>query len=111
MIDFDQLPHFKKFQIQILDMIPQWEQTYQVDADAVEKQIREAHAWILTNPKKAPRERILRFLNSWMSSARRYHNLGRKEYLPPPPPPMPEGDMTIEEMVAIRKKNMGQRFS
>ncbi len=111
MIDFDHLPRFRKFQVTILGMIGEWASTYKVPDDMIEKQILEAHAWVLSNPKKAPRERILRFLNSWMAAAERYHNLRRKAFLPPPPAAPPAYDMSVSEMIAIRKKNMGQKFS
>jgi hypothetical protein len=110
MLDFDRLTHFQKFQVTILGMIGEWARTYQCPDEMIERQIREAHSWVRCNPKKAPKKNILRFLNSWMKSAERYHNLRRKEYLPPPPIES-EPVMTVEEMVAIRKKNMPDKFA
>jgi hypothetical protein len=94
--------------MQILTLVPQWAEAHQVPREAIVNQIYIAHVWADSNPKKAPKKNMTRYLDSWMKQAKKYGNLR----VPPPPsvprPPDPEGDMTVEEMREIRRRNMPQ---
>jgi hypothetical protein len=109
-LDFDKLPRFKKDAMQILTLVPQWAAAHEVPQAAIVNQIYTAHAWADSNPKKAPKKYPVRFLWSWMGSAKRYGNLKS----PQAPAakllePKPNYDMTPEEMIAIRERNMRRR--
>ena len=106
MIEFNFLPRFKEFQFQVVCQVPVWARVFEVDPKEVERQIMVAHAWIDNNPRKAPKN-ILRFLNNWMSIADRKGSLRKVGRTLPPRAMDPEPDMSIEEMIAIRKKNFG----
>jgi hypothetical protein len=107
-IDFEKLPRFKTQSMQILSLVPQWAHAYQVPEDAIVAQIYTAHAWADSNPKKAPKKMMTRFLWSWMGQAKRYGNLRVKEVVQPRAPE-PEPEMTFEEMQEIRRQNFGGR--
>lgn len=107
-IDFEKLPRFKSSAMKVLQLIPQWAHAHTVSEEAVVSQIYTAHAWCDSNPKRAPKKNVTRFLWSWMGSAKRYGNLRVPEKVAPRPVEA-EPDMTFEEMVAIRKQNMGVR--
>ncbi len=92
--------------MQIWALVPQWAHAYQVAQDAIVGQIYTAHAWCDSNPKKAPKRLFTRFLWAWMGQAKRYGNLKSKPAPQIPRAPEPEPDMTIEEMRAIRERNM-----
>jgi hypothetical protein len=107
-IDFAKLPRFKHHAMTILSLVPEWAHAHQVPEDAIRSQIYTAHAWCNSNAKKAPKKNVVRFLWSWMASAKRYGNLKTPQAPASPRPPDPEGDMTVEEMRAIRRQNMPQ---
>ena len=75
MLNLDQMPEFKAHSFKIMEMIPIWARTYQVDEQAIEKQIPIAYAWTKANPEKAPKKQIVRFLNNWMALAKKFDNL------------------------------------
>jgi hypothetical protein len=105
-LNFEKLPRWKKDSMAVWTLIPQWAHAHQVDEQAIIAQLYTAHAWCDSNPKKAPKKQVTRFLWSWMNAAKRYGNLKTKPTEPAPRPPQPEGDMTFEEMVQIRQRNM-----
>lgn len=107
MIDFEKLPKFKKDRFEIVSLIPEWAHAYQVPEEAIADQLAWAHGWISSNPKKAPKRSITRFLFNWLRKAKEYGNLRVRER-PASRPMDPERDMTYEEMVAIRKANMAR---
>ncbi len=108
-LDFTKMPRFSKDSMKIWQLIPQWAHAYQVEEQAIINQLYTAHAWCDSNPKKAPKRLITRFLWSWMAQAKRYNNLKSQiKAVLDPPPEDPKEDMTIEEMREIRRKNMPQ---
>lgn len=108
--DFQKLPKFRPSATKIIPLIPEWAQAYDVPVLAIEKQLAWAHGWILSNPKKAPKKDFVRFLFNWMRKAKEFGNLVVNDPRDTTPrAPDPEPDMSIEEMIAIRKQNMGGR--
>ena len=96
--------------VKIMALIQEWADAHQVSRDAIINQIYIAHVWADSNPKKAPRKYMTRYLDSWIKQAKRYGNLKSPEKPQNrPPEPESESDMTFEEMVAIRRRNMPQR--
>lgn len=106
-LDFDKLPRFKHEAIKILSLVSQWAFALKVPEDAVVQQVYTAHAWANSNPKKAPKKNVTRFLDSWMKSAQRWGNL-RVSTPSIPRAPEKEPEMSYDEMVAIRKANMAK---
>lgn len=106
MLNFDILSRFSNYQFQIVCQIPIWASCYKAEPEEIERQILIAHAWCENNPGKAPRKNVMRFLNNWMSLADRKSTM-RRTSKPVIRAPDPEPDMSFEEMVAIREKNMG----
>lgn len=105
---FERLNRFHGFQLQIVCQIPLWAQGYKVEPDEIERQILLAHGWAENNPKRAPKSAVMRYLNGWMSLADRKGSMRRVERRLKPREPEPEPDMSYEDMVAIRKRNMGE---
>ncbi len=93
--------------LDIMAMVETWARVYSVSRLAIMRQIPIAYSWAKSNPKKAPKKYVLRFLHSWMRSAQRHGNLVDKpvdrRYNENPV----EQDMTFEEMQEIRRINMG----
>lgn len=81
MIDFEKLPFFKKHAFRIVELIPEWSRAYEATPEAIEKQIPIAHAWICSNPTRAPKKHLGRFLNTWMKKAKEYGNLVEKKQI------------------------------
>ena len=106
-MDFNRLPRFKAFQFQIVCQISTWAEVFEAEPKEIERQIGIAHAWADNNPKKAPRKNVMRFLNNWMQIADRKGSMRKSASPPAPKPPESEPNMTFEEMVSIRQKNMG----
>ncbi len=105
--NFEKLPRFKAHAFEISLLMPQWARAHQVPCDAIINQIYIAHAWADSNPKKAPKKNITRYLFNWMAQAKRYGNLKVPEKrVQAVKAVIPEPDMTFEEMQAIRKQNM-----
>lgn len=104
-LNFEKLPRFKSDSMKVWSLIPQWAHAHQVDEQAIISQIYTAHAWCDSNPKKAPKKQVTRFLWSWMGAAKRYGNLKTPQHTLVRPPEK-ESEMTYEEMVAIRQENM-----
>ncbi len=108
-LDFRTLHRFKVSALMIISLIPEWANAYQVPEDAIKGQIYTAHAWCNSNPKKAPKKQITRFLWSWMGAAKRYGNLKTPEAVQRKVlEPLPEPDMTFEQMQEITRQNMPQ---
>lgn len=107
-VDFEKLPRFKAKAAEIESLIDEWAAAYDVPNDAIIRQISVAHAWCNANPKKAPKDRITRFLWNWMGKAREWGNLKSAQRPTIKPKEDDNRDMTYDEMVAIRRKNMGQ---
>ena len=108
-LDFERLPKFKHQALQIISLIMEWSAAHHVSRDAVIDQIYTAHAWVCSNPKKAPKKLITRFLYSWMNQAKRYGNLKIKEKpIQRPAEAVSDDSMTFEEMQEIRRRNMPQ---
>lgn len=106
-LDFEKLPRFKDQAMMVFQLIPQWAHAHQVSEEAVVSQIYTAHAWCDSNPKKAPKKYPVRFLWSWMAAAKRYGNLKTPEKQTlKVQEALPDEDMTVEEMIAIRQANM-----
>ena len=75
MLDLESLNRFRDFKFQILKLIPEWAQVYQVSQEAVMRQIQWAHAWCNANPRKAPKKDPVRFLGNWMRIAKQMGTL------------------------------------
>lgn len=106
-LDFEKMPRFKRHTAQILPLLAEWADVHNVPVEAVVDQLYTAHAWCNANPKRAPKKDPVRFLWSWMRQASRWGNL--KSKLPPAAVTKEhEPEMSYEEMVAIRRKNMGR---
>ena len=105
-IFFEKLPRFKSHAMQIIHLIPQWSFANEVSPEAITRQLYIAHAWCDSNPKRAPKKDPARFLWSWMRQAKKYGNLTATPrdttYREAPT----QEDMTVEEMIAIRRQNM-----
>lgn len=107
MLDFDKLPRFKNEQFRIFEMIPRWAEAFETSEKAVIRQLSWAHGWLDCNPRRAPRSNLMRFLWNWMRTAKKMGNLVESQLeLKANQIPEPEADMTVEEMIEIRKKNM-----
>lgn len=108
-LNFEQLPRFKSHAMTIWSLIPEWSVAHQVPHEAIVNQIYISHAWCNSNPLKAPKKNPVRFLWSWMASAKRYGNLKTPEKPVVKAAEKPNYDMTVEEMKAIRMRNMPQK--
>lgn len=75
MLDFNSLPRFKPQAYGILQMIPVWAKSFEVDEKAIVRQIPWAHGWCESNKAKAPKKNMVRFLFNWMSRAKKLGNL------------------------------------
>ena len=92
--------------LEIISLIPTWARAYGVSEDAIRRQIPYAYGWCVSNPRKAPKKDVVRFLFNWMKNAKRYGNLVEEKPVPTNGAmPEPEPDMTYAEMVMIREKN------
>lgn len=105
MIDLNLFPRFKDWSFKIAEQITVWSKAFQVEPGEIERQIAIAHAWCENNKAKAPKKDIMRFLNNWMQIADRKHSLRRGTPKVEPREPDPEPDMSVEELIAIRKAN------
>ena len=103
MLDFDKLPRFTKDKFEIITMTSEWAYAYQVDPEAILRQIAIAHAWCESNKKLAPRKNVVRFLHNWLRLAKKHGNLvaQHKTYQDT----TASNDMSVAEMIAIRKAN------
>jgi hypothetical protein len=108
MLDFEKMPRFAGFSFPITMKITEWSAAFEVPDEEIERQIKIAHAWADNNPKKAPKKDILRYLNNWLNIADRKGSLRRSSKPVPPRAPDTEGDMTMEDLRAIRQKNFPQ---
>src|SRR5580765_3293093 len=75
MLDFTALPRFKEQAYDILQMVPVWAKSFEVDEKAIMRQIPWAHGWCESNKAKAPKKNMVRFLFNWMSRAKKLGNL------------------------------------
>jgi hypothetical protein len=107
MIDLSAAPKFQESLVEITQKIPQWAETFKVEYQEIERQIGFAVGWALINPRKAPKKNVMRFLFNWFLIADRKGSMRRTAKVAPREPD-PEPDMSIAEMIAIRKKNFGE---
>lgn len=108
MLDFNRLSRFKEFQFEILRLVPEWALAYGVSEEAILRQIPWAHGWCSSNPKKAPKSNVIRFLFNWMRKAKEMGTLRVPEVQAVNPSEIiPPRDMTADEMMEIRRKNFG----
>lgn len=77
-MDFAKLPRFKDHEAKLFWKIAEWSGVFGVDQSEIERQILLAHGWADSNPKKAPRSNIMRYLYNWMLIAQRKGSLLRK---------------------------------
>ncbi len=98
------MPKFKNSRFEILTLIPEWAHAYQVPEEAIADQLAWAHGWIASNPRKAPKRNVVRFIFNWLRKAKEYGNLRVRGRVATRPAEA-EGDMTVDEMIAIRKRN------
>lgn len=110
MIDFDQLPRFKKHQFEIVSRVTEWANAFEVPYEAVERQIPIAHAWCNSNPKKSPKKDPVRFLNNWMRIARNMGSMvaqpieNKFQEKPPEDEVMDSGDFVRMKEEILRQK-------
>jgi hypothetical protein len=106
-LDFNRLPKFRTFQMQILAMVPEWAMAYDVPEAEILRQIPWAHGWILSNPRKAPKKDMVRFLFNWM---RKSHQMGTLRKHRPPEQLHhaiePDAPLTQEELLAMHKQTI-----
>jgi hypothetical protein len=108
-VDYYLLPRFREFQVKIAHAMQDWHVAFGVDLKEIERQVRIAHAWCDNNPRRAPKKDIPRFLNNWMQIADRKGSLKKMSAPIAPRAPEVETDMSYEEMVEIRKRNMSKK--
>lgn len=93
----------------ILFLIGEWARAYDCEEAAIVRQLSIAHSWCVSNPKRAPKSDCVRFLHNWMGKAKEMGSLVTKpvsrKYVEAPV----VEDLTYEEMVEIRKRNMPAR--
>jgi hypothetical protein len=70
---FKNLPKFQNQWFAIWTMIDEWARSFDVPREEIVRQLSWAHGWILSNPKKAPKKDMVRFLFNWMRKA---HQMG-----------------------------------
>ena len=106
-MDFEKLPRFKMDMIGIVCKVPEWENIFNVERSEIERQIGLAHGWCDCNPRKAPKVNTMRYLYNWLCIAQRKGSLLKK-----PRENYKEtetaDDLSIDEMIAIRKRNFGE---
>lgn len=105
-LDFRTLPNWMPDALEIMALVETWAKAYEVPREAIIRQIPIAYAWAQSNKKKAPRKNVVRFLFSWMKQAKKWGNLRVPEVKKPKVEEQANYDMSVEEMIAIRKANM-----
>lgn len=78
-LDFKSMPKWMPEALEIMMLIEVWAKAYEVPREAIIRQIPIAYAWSQSNGKKAPKKHIVRFLFTWMKSAKRWGNLAPRE--------------------------------
>lgn len=61
--------------MQIVLLIDEWARAYDVPRSEIIRQLPWAHGWCVTNPKKAPKKNVVRFLFNWLRKANQMGNL------------------------------------
>ena len=79
MLYFSRMPRFKKDAFKIFSLIDEWACAYEARREDILRQLPIAHAWVMSNPKRAPKSQIGRFLNAWMRTAKKFGNLTARE--------------------------------
>jgi len=102
------MPRFFNDRFGITAMVSEWSRAYEVPPAAIERQIPIAHAWCNSNPMKAPKRNPMRFLHNWMRLAKKYGNLTVEARKDPWKDKPVHGDMSVEEMQEIRRRNFGE---
>jgi hypothetical protein len=69
------LRRFQDSKFEIVCKVPEWAKAYGVEPMAIERQVLIAEAWCNSNPKKAPKKNVIRFLFNWISKAQKMGNL------------------------------------
>lgn len=105
-LNFEKMPKWFPEALTIITMIDTWAEAYKVPREEILRQIPLAYSWACSNPKMAPKKQVMRFLNNWMANAKRWGNLVARRVDHKRAADV-EGDMTFEEMQAIRKANLG----
>jgi hypothetical protein len=107
-MDFEKLPRFKMNALEIVCKVPEWSEIFKVEPQEIERQIGWAHGWCDCNKARAPKRNVMRFIYNWLCIAQR-----KGSFLKQPRKNFKEADwtpdMTFEEMVEIRRRNMPQR--
>jgi hypothetical protein len=107
-LDFKTMPKWMPEALEIQMLVDVWARAYEVPREAIVRQIPIAYAWAMSNKNKAPKTRICRYLHMFMKKAKEYGNLTVKPKGSPYKEASVKDDLTYEEMVEIRKRNMGQ---
>jgi len=93
---------------EIISLVPEWAHAFEVETVAILRQIPIAHAWCNSNPRKAPKKDPVRFLHNWMRIAKKMGTLVSKEPDRRYKEQAAAMDMSVEEMIEIRKRNMAR---
>lgn len=99
------MPGFMPEALEIMTSIDDWAKAHQVPREAIIRQIPIAYMWTRSNKKRAPKKNIMRFLDNWFKRAKEHHNLTSQQPVHKYVDNVPEEDMSIDEMIAIRKRN------
>lgn len=98
------MPRFKGCQYQIMSLVDDWAGAFEVPRESIERQIPIAHSWCQSNPRKAPKRNVPRFLFNWMSKAKQYGSLGNhKRVSYKEEKPEEDEVMTADDFAAMRK--------
>jgi hypothetical protein len=103
MLDFNRMPRFKANAFEIFKMIPLWAGAFEVSQESILRQIPIAHAWADSNPSRAPRKNIIRFLFNWLTKAQKYGNLSAVRSSYKEHKPREEEIMTGEDFAKMRQ--------
>lgn len=107
-LDFRLMPKWMPEALEIQALVDTWARAYEVPREAILRQIPIAYAWAQSNKKAGPKKHVIRYLFNFMRKAKEFGNLTvkAKEIIFKEQPVA--DDLTFEEMVEIRKRNMGQ---
>lgn len=105
-LDFRAMPKWMPEALEIQALIDTWAWAYQVPREAIIRQIPIAYAWAQSNKNKAPKKNVIRYLFNFMRKANEFGNLKIREPEKTYKEAHPEEDMSVDEMISIRKQNM-----
>ncbi len=106
-LDFRQMPEWMPDALEIQALVNTWARAYDVSPEAIKRQIPIAYGWAVSNKNKAPKKNVIRYLFNFMRKAKEFGNLVEKSIDRTYHETLPEEEMSVEEMKAIREKNMG----